>query len=101
MQQLNTRFPHITTLLFGHIGDSNLHVVIGDYLAPEFKDLKDLVHELTGEFSGSVSAEHGIGKLKAAYLPLSRSAEEIALMKLLKNAMDPAGILNRGRIIDA
>ena len=99
MKRLDSQFPHITTLLFGHIGDSNLHVVIGDYSPPEFQDLKDIVHELTGDFSGSVSAEHGIGKLKASYLPLSRSAEEIALMKLLKNAIDPAGILNKGRVI--
>ena len=101
MQQLNQRYPHITTLLFGHIGDSNLHVVIGDYKEAEFGDLKDIVHVLTGEFNGSVSAEHGIGKLKTDYLSLSRSGEEIALMQLLKNAIDPNNILNRGRVISA
>lgn len=101
MINLNTDYPHITTLLFGHIGDSNLHVVIGDYEPHEFKALKDVVHVLTGSYSGSVSAEHGIGKLKTGYLELSRTPEEIALMRLLKNAMDPHGILNSGRIIDS
>jgi FAD/FMN-containing dehydrogenase len=101
MQQLNATYPHITTLLFGHIGDSNLHVVIGDYRDGEFDPLKDLVHELTGSYHGSVSAEHGIGKLKTSYLGLSRSDEEIALMKLLKRAIDPKNILNPGRVISA
>ena len=98
MQQLNAQYAHVTTLLFGHIGDSNLHVVIGDYKDGEFGALKDLVHVLTGEYDGSVSAEHGIGKLKTNYLSLSRSAEEIALMKLLKRAIDPKNILNPGRV---
>lgn len=104
-KQLNSHigesYPHLTMLLFGHIGDSNLHVVIGDYHEGEFKILKNYVHELTGKFHGSVSAEHGIGKLKTEYLSLSRSEEEIALMKLLKQTLDPHNILNRGRVIGA
>ena len=99
MQQLDSRYAHVTTLLFGHIGDSNLHVVIGDYRDGEFTALKDLVHVLTGQYAGSVSAEHGIGKLKTDYLSLSRSEEEIALMHLLKRAIDPKNILNPGRVI--
>ena len=47
---------------------------------------------------GSISAEHGIGSLKLPFLPLSRSAEEIALMRVIKNALDPRGILNPGKI---
>ena len=101
IRQLNQYYPHITTLLFGHIGDSNLHVVIGHYNEAEFGPLKDIVHELTGEFNGSVSAEHGIGKLKTDYLTYSRSAEEIALMKLLKRSIDPKNVLNPGRIFSA
>ena len=101
MGKLNADYPHITTLLFGHIGDSNLHVVIGDYNEGEFTALKNIVHELTGEFKGSVSAEHGIGKLKTDYLALSRSAEEIALMKLIRQSLDPNNILNPGRVISA
>lgn len=92
-------YPHAATLMFGHIGDSNLHIVIGTYKDDEFADLKDYVHELTGEFSGSVSAEHGIGKLKTAYLKLSRSEEEIMLMKLLKSTLDPHNILNPNRVL--
>lgn len=99
MASLQKDYAHITTLLFGHIGDSNLHVVIGDYHDNEFGALKDLVHVLTGQYQGSVSAEHGIGKLKTSYLSLSRSEEEIALMKLLKHAIDPRNILNPGRVI--
>jgi len=99
MSTLDTRYPHATKLFFGHIGDSNLHVVIGDYHDQEFAELKDLVHKLTGEYSGSVSAEHGIGKLKTQYLSLSRTEEEIALMKLLKQSLDPHNILNPDRVI--
>ncbi len=95
---IHNDYSHVTMLLFGHIGDSNLHVVIGDYHDGEFKALKNSVHELTGTYSGSVSAEHGIGKLKTEYLSLSRTDEEIALMKLLKQTLDPNNILNPGRI---
>ncbi|OED44580.1 hypothetical protein AB833_01385 [Chromatiales bacterium (ex Bugula neritina AB1)] len=101
LQQQGQSYQHITLLLFGHIGDSNLHVVIGDYKEGEFKPLKDWIHELTGEFGGSVSAEHGIGKLKTNYLSLSRSDEEIALMQLLKRTIDPHNILNQGRVFSA
>lgn len=100
-RDLDARYPHIATLMFGHIGDSNLHVVIGQYRDGEFGPLKDYVHELTGKFNGSVSAEHGIGKLKTGYLSLSRTAEEIALMRLLKTAIDPNNILNAGRVFVA
>jgi len=58
-----------------------------------------VVYRVVGEFSGSVSAEHGIGVQKIGYLHYSRSPEEIALMGSLKQAMDPKQILNRGRVI--
>jgi FAD/FMN-containing dehydrogenase len=48
---------------------------------------------------GSVSAEHGIGRMKRAYLPLSRSAEELALMGQMKRMLDPQGLLSPGRVI--
>jgi len=57
------------------------------------------VYKVVGDFSGSVSAEHGIGVQKTGYLAYSRSEEEIALMRTLKQALDPRQILNRGRVI--
>ena len=98
-EELRRGYPHLSTVMFGHIGDSNLHVVIGHYRDGEFGALKDYIHRLTGEYQGSVSAEHGIGKLKTDYLPLSRSDEEICLMRLLKKTLDPHDILNRGRVL--
>ena len=50
---------------------------------------------------GSISAEHGIGLEKKPYLPISRTPEEIALMRLLKRTLDPLGILNPGKVVDA
>jgi FAD/FMN-containing dehydrogenase len=57
------------------------------------------VYQVVGDFHGSVSAEHGIGVQKIGYLPHSRTPEEIALMRTLKQALDPKGILNPGRVI--
>ena len=56
------------------------------------------VYSVVSEHRGSISAEHGIGSLKQDFLHLSRSPEEIALMRTLKRAMDPNGILNPGKI---
>lgn len=87
--------------ILGHLGDGNLHVVVQvkpqDYKALRPK-IEALVYEPLAAFRGSVSAEHGIGLEKKAYLGVSRSETEIALMRTLKAALDPLGILNPGKM---
>ncbi len=84
---------------FGHIADGNLHVSAQIRQGVRSKDETDrIVYECVREWRGSVSAEHGIGLLKKAYLGYSRSPEELALMQRLKIAMDPHGILNPGKV---
>jgi FAD/FMN-containing dehydrogenase len=85
--------------VFGHMADGNLHIVVaaGDDAATR-KRVEDLVYRPLAEIGGSVSAEHGIGLEKRAYLPLSRTAAEISTMRLLKQALDPKGILNPGKV---
>jgi FAD/FMN-containing dehydrogenase len=61
--------------------------------------MERIIYEPLQEVGGAISAEHGIGLEKKAWLPVSRSASEIALMRTLKQAMDPKGILNPGRVI--
>ena len=88
---------------FGHIGDGNLHLVV----QCEDVKLKDLVVKELDPFlfkyisskRGSVSAEHGIGKSKIGYLPLSRSPLELDLMKRLKASLDPNSILNPYKLL--
>ena len=88
---------------FGHAGDGNIHVNFmvnkedADELKRARKAERDLFERVVG-LEGSISGEHGIGFAKAAYLPLELWAEEIALMKRVKAAFDPAGILNPGKI---
>ena len=82
-------------IVFGHIGAGNLHVnVLGP--APDDDRVDDAVLRLAAEHGGTISAEHGIGRAKAAVLHLSRSAAEIAAMRAVKSAFDPAGLLNPG-----
>ena len=94
--------PDGDCLVFGHVGDGNLHLFImtgadGD----ASKQVADLaVYEPLKDFGGSVSAEHGIGHEKKKWLHYSRTAEEIALMRSLKASMDPKGILNPGVVFD-
>ena len=64
----------------------------------QHEEIEKLVYDITGEFGGSISAEHGIGLLKRPYLKISRTEEEIETMRTLKRALDPKNILNPGRI---
>lgn len=88
-------------VVFGHIGDGNLHILMG---AQPFTEqtkhrIEELVYTPLKALGGSVSAEHGIGIEKRDWLTLSRSADEIALMKTLKAALDPKGLLNPGKVL--
>ncbi|MFZ2155343.1 MAG: FAD-binding oxidoreductase [Bradyrhizobium sp.] len=87
--------------IFGHLGDGNLHVIVQvplkDYLALRPK-IEALVYAPLGKLGGSVSAEHGIGLEKKSYLSVCRNDSELAVMRRLKTALDPAGILNPGKI---
>ncbi|PXW95462.1 FAD/FMN-containing dehydrogenase [Sphaerotilus hippei] len=94
-------FPGIDSFYYGHIGDGNLHLIV--HLPGVPKQPKDavnaIVYGLVREFGGTVSAEHGIGTLKRPWLGHARSPEEIALMRVIKNALDPLGLLNPGKVL--
>ncbi len=88
--------------IFGHLGDGNLHIAVPvqaeDYLRLR-PTIEQQVYAPLAAFQGSVSAEHGIGLEKKPYLHISRSEPELALMRSLKTALDPQGILNPGKIL--
>jgi FAD/FMN-containing dehydrogenase len=87
--------PGSQLVLFGHVGDGNLHVnVVGP--PPEDETVDEAVVNLVASMHGSISAEHGIGRAKAAWLHLSRSPSEITAMRSVKQALDPEGLLNPG-----
>jgi FAD/FMN-containing dehydrogenase len=83
---------------FGHMGDGNLHLIAALHSDADAARLDAIVYEALRGF-GSVSAEHGIGTHKRRWLGVSRSENEIELMRTLKHALDPRGILNPGRVI--
>jgi FAD/FMN-containing dehydrogenase len=102
-ERLEARWPGTKLVLFGHVGDGNIHVIasVGEN-TPERRDaVTRAVLELVGEFDGSISAEHGIGLDKRAYLPLSRSPAEIGVMRLIKQALDPHNLMNPGKLLPA
>jgi FAD/FMN-containing dehydrogenase len=85
-------------LLFGHLGDGNIHVLIGPRDPAAVAQINSLVYGALQGF-GSVAAEHGIGVAKRDYLGNSRTSAEVALMRQLKASLDPKQILNPGRVI--
>ena len=102
-RRLKERWPDtFRGTTFGHLGDGNLHFLLtmGSRDEAEQHAVMDIVYEELEPFGGSISAEHGIGLEKRAYLGRSRSDTEIALMKSLKAALDPSGILNPGKVFD-
>ena len=99
---LEATFGEYTNFVFGHIGDGNIHFAVAAGEDDGAQDgVKQAVYQPLKSIGGSVSAEHGVGLDKKKYLNLSRNDEEIALMRTLKRALDPNGILNPGKIFDA
>lgn len=100
-ERLRARWANATILVYGHLGDGNLHVVVQepDWTQDTITAVQQVVYELTGEMGGTVSAEHGIGEEKIKVLPLSRSPAELAAMKAIKAALDPFNILNPGKVV--
>jgi FAD/FMN-containing dehydrogenase len=98
---LGARFGEYANFVFGHLGDGNIHVVVGvgDGSDAARHAVEEIVYGALRSRGGSVSAEHGIGLEKKSWLSVSRSDAEIALMKTLKQALDPQGILNPGKVL--
>lgn len=87
---------------FGHIADGNIHFIVGK--KDDSIELREIINEIVysplKDLNGSVSAEHGIGEDKKAWLHLCRSEAEIGVMKKLKRSLDPFNLLNRGKVLD-
>jgi FAD/FMN-containing dehydrogenase len=100
-QALASRWPGSTLVVFGHLGDGNLHVIagVGDAGTEAQRAVEAIVYGPLRKRGGSISAEHGIGLQKRPYLDWSRNAEEVALMRLLKQTLDPRNILNPGKVL--
>ena len=98
---LREKWPKSRVMVFGHMGDGNLHVIVS--VGEQNREMRHMVemmiYQPLAACGGSISAEHGIGLQKRDYLPLSRSSEEISLMSRLKQMLDPDNILNPGKII--
>lgn len=104
---VSREYPDFEIIWFGHIGDGNLHLNIlkPDGLAKdEFFErcnkVSTWVMEIVEKYDGSISAEHGVGLTKKAYLKYSRSEEEIAYMKAIKQVFDPNNVINPGKLLD-
>lgn len=101
---LAERVPGARSFVFGHVADGNLHVAVSaaDAGAHEAtcESVERCVYEPLRAIAGSISAEHGIGLERKAYLDISRTGAEIATMRAVKAALDPYGILNPGKVFD-
>ncbi|WDS36658.1 FAD-binding oxidoreductase [Pseudoxanthomonas sp.] len=108
MKLLGDAYPQFEVVWFGHIGDGNLHINVlkpADMAQADFvrdcEQVTKLLAKALKAHEGSISAEHGIGLVKKAYLDSTRSPAEIALMRGIRKALDPAGLLNPGKLFDA
>ena len=103
---LETQYPGVRIICFGHLGDGNLHFnafVPGrersDEAAQKMTDVNRLVHDIVQTFGGSISAEHGIGQSKRGELAHYKSATELDLMRTVKQAIDPHNLMNPGKVL--
>ncbi len=103
---LEKRFPGVRLICFGHLGDGNLHYnaylpdrLRSDAAARDAHDVTATVYDIVQQYGGSFSAEHGIGLSKVAELAHYKSAVEMDLMRTVKRALDPQGLLNPGKVL--
>ncbi len=97
---LQRAIPAAKLFTMGHIGDNNIHFSVSDVAKEDMGPVYDIIYEPLRDLSGSISAEHGIGLEKKAYLNVSRTPAEIDMMRAIKRAFDPKNILNPGKVFD-
>jgi FAD/FMN-containing dehydrogenase len=107
--QLSAAFPGVRFVSFGHFGDGNVHYNLSEPAGADgaardaFRDFQPaanrIVHDLVHSYGGSISAEHGLGKFKREEIKLYKSPLELGLMRQVKNALDPGGIMNPGKVL--
>jgi FAD/FMN-containing dehydrogenase len=98
--------PGIRAVPFGHIGDGNIHFNLAQpvdadpawFLAQDHA-IMDTVNQVVRALDGSFSAEHGIGRLKRYMMPEWRGGAELSVMRRIKTALDPLGIMNPGKVL--
>jgi len=103
---LEAAFPGIRHVAFGHVGDGNLHFNLSmadraanDGLIRRQSEANRMVHDLVHELGGSISAEHGLGQLKREEIRRYKSPVEMAAMQAIKQALDPRGLMNPGKVL--
>lgn len=103
---LQEAFPGLENVTFGHLGDGNLHYNVArgtafteEELLKRQDEIYSLVHDSVHRFHGSISAEHGVGQLKRQLLPRYKDPVALSLMKQIKTALDPLGIMNPGKVL--
>ncbi len=105
--QIEARWPGTHAFGFGHLGDGNVHfhvlapqgAIRGAWEANTGKDISRAVHDLVSQWHGTISAEHGIGQMKLAELERLGDPVQLALMRSVKAALDPAGLFNPGKLL--
>jgi len=105
-QALAAAYPGVRCVAFGHIGDGNIHYnpaqplgERGADFAKEYSAVNRIVHDLISELNGSISAEHGLGRLRRDEARRYKSDVEMDLMQTLKDALDPTNIMNPGKVV--
>ena len=96
---LSAGFPTARVVTYGHLAEGNSHVNLLGLPEAAAEDATDAVLRLVVEHGGSISAEHGIGRAKRAWLPLARSAADIAAMQAIKRALDPGCVFSPGVLL--
>ncbi|MDF2233621.1 FAD-binding oxidoreductase [Albimonas sp. CAU 1670] len=101
--RVRAQWPDAMHLAYGHLGDNNLHLIVRSPACGTDQPREGFdraIYDTVREFGGSISAEHGIGTTKRPYLGHTRSPEEIAVMRLVKRALDPDGRMNPGKVLE-
>lgn len=98
--------PGLRVVPFGHVGDGNIHFNLSQPIGADkaafmarWDEMSDMVHDIVRGLGGSISAEHGIGRMKRDEMAATKPAVEMEMMRAVKKALDPKGILNPGKVV--
>jgi FAD/FMN-containing dehydrogenase len=105
-EAVEATLPGARVVAFGHVGDGNIHFNISQPIGADkaaflarWHDMNDVVHAIVASYGGSISAEHGIGRLKRDMLPKVKDPVALDVMRALKRTLDPKGLLNPGKVL--